>query len=213
MYSGNHLTGVGLHLNLPGASLRTFPARESRVTKPVCGPETMTKRLPPADIFTGSAEDSLFKLRWEPHEGGGTLVVAKQVTLKAKGVSDIAVRQDARVFATAGWDNKIRVFSCKTCAPLAVLQVSRSPPLPPFVFRSKSSGPGVSCDLGYWRSYYFRDSIVLDASFQPAIVLRVSNRLCFWRNPHDFFNIVQSPAVSAGAERIASINSKHCAAC
>ena len=33
------------------------------------------------------------------------------------------MRQDGRILATAGWDNKVRIFSTKTCAPLAVLQV------------------------------------------------------------------------------------------
>ena len=74
-----------------------------------------------ADVIIGSAEDSLCKLRidlltWE-------IKLVKRIQLKASGVSDIAIRQDGRILAVAGWDHTIRVFSNKTCAPLAVLQV------------------------------------------------------------------------------------------
>ena len=78
--------------------------------------------LPLADVITGSAEDSLCKLRvdlttWE-------IKLVKRIKLKASGVSEIVIRQDGRIFAAAGWDHTIRVFSNKTCAPLAVLQVN-----------------------------------------------------------------------------------------
>lgn len=49
-----------------------------------------------------------------------------QVTLEVKqqGIADICIRQDQRLFATAGWDGKIRVFHYKKQKALAVLQVS-----------------------------------------------------------------------------------------
>ncbi|DBA91574.1 TPA: Guanine nucleotide binding protein (G protein), beta polypeptide 1-like, variant 7 [Trebouxia sp. C0004] len=53
---------------------------------------------------------------------------AQQVTLKAtlevkqQGIADICIRQDQRLFATAGWDGKIRVFHYKKLKTLAVLQ-------------------------------------------------------------------------------------------
>ena len=74
-----------------------------------------------ADVITGSAEDSLCKLRIDPISF--EFVPTKRVKLKASGVSDIAFRKDGRIFAAAGWDHAIRVFSNKTCVPLAVLQV------------------------------------------------------------------------------------------
>jgi WD40 repeat protein len=55
---------------------------------------------------------------------------AQQFTLKAtlevkqQGIADISIRQDQRLFATAGWDGKIRVFHYKKQKTLAVLQVS-----------------------------------------------------------------------------------------
>lgn len=83
------------------------------------------KELLFADIFTGSAEASLCKLRLDKE--GRRVIVLKRLELKASGVADIAVRPDGRIFATAGWDQKIRIFSNKTCAPLAVLQVCIQP--------------------------------------------------------------------------------------
>jgi len=49
-----------------------------------------------------------------------------QATLEVKqqGIADICIRQDQRLFATAGWDGKIRVFHYKKQKALAVLQVS-----------------------------------------------------------------------------------------
>ena len=44
--------------------------------------------------------------------------------VKQQGIADICIRQDQRVFATAGWDGKVRVFHHKKFRPLAVLQVS-----------------------------------------------------------------------------------------
>jgi WD40 repeat protein len=102
------------------------------------GSSTLFVLFPTADIYTGSAEDNVFKLKWNPEDGD--ITVAKQITLKAKGVSDIAVRRDARLFATAGWDNKIRLFSCKTCAPLAVLQVGFNCTSPGSDYKNAKSG-------------------------------------------------------------------------
>ena len=55
---------------------------------------------------------------------------AQQFTLtatlevKQQGIADVCIRQDQRLFATAGWDGKIRVFHYKKQKTLAVLQVS-----------------------------------------------------------------------------------------
>jgi hypothetical protein len=50
---------------------------------------TLFVLFPTANIYTGSAEDNVFKLKWNPENGD--ITVAKQIMLKAKGVSDIAV--------------------------------------------------------------------------------------------------------------------------
>ncbi|KAI0411107.1 WD repeat-containing protein [Xylaria grammica] len=46
----------------------------------------------------------------------------KVVDTKHSGQQGLQIRSDGRIFATAGWDSKIRVYSAKTMAELAVLK-------------------------------------------------------------------------------------------
>lgn len=46
----------------------------------------------------------------------------KVVNTKHAGQQSLCVRSDGALFATAGWDSKIRVYSCKTMKELAVLK-------------------------------------------------------------------------------------------
>ncbi|PHH78479.1 hypothetical protein CDD82_3032 [Ophiocordyceps australis] len=46
----------------------------------------------------------------------------KTVDTKHSGQQSLRVRSDGKIFATAGWDSNIRVYSCKTIKELAVLQ-------------------------------------------------------------------------------------------
>lgn len=46
----------------------------------------------------------------------------KTVNTKHAGQQGLEIRSDGRIFATAGWDSHIRVYSCKTLKELAVLQ-------------------------------------------------------------------------------------------
>lgn len=51
-----------------------------------------------------------------------TMAVRKSIELHKKGISDVALRPDDKVFATAGWDGKVRVYNYKKAAPLAILK-------------------------------------------------------------------------------------------
>uniref|UniRef100_A0A4W6EMS6 Guanine nucleotide binding protein (G protein), beta polypeptide 1-like n=1 Tax=Lates calcarifer TaxID=8187 RepID=A0A4W6EMS6_LATCA len=44
------------------------------------------------------------------------------VTLVNPGVSQLCIREDGKLLASAGWDHRVRVFSWKKLRPLAVLQ-------------------------------------------------------------------------------------------
>ncbi|KAG0230729.1 ASTRA complex subunit [Actinomortierella wolfii] len=44
-----------------------------------------------------------------------------QCSLKSNGIAEVQIRDDDKILALAGWDGKIRIFSCKTLKPLAVL--------------------------------------------------------------------------------------------
>lgn len=47
--------------------------------------------------------------------------VYKTHTLVNAGISDITIRRDKKILATAGWDHRIRIFGWKRLKPLAVL--------------------------------------------------------------------------------------------
>ena len=46
----------------------------------------------------------------------------KQVNTKHSGQQSLRIRSDGRIFATAGWDSKVRIYSAKTLKELAVLK-------------------------------------------------------------------------------------------
>lgn len=46
----------------------------------------------------------------------------KQIQTKHSGQQALTVRSDQKIFATAGWDGRIRVYSAKTMRELAVLK-------------------------------------------------------------------------------------------
>ncbi|KAI9031630.1 WD40-repeat-containing domain protein [Phycomyces nitens] len=51
--------------------------------------------------------------------------VLHQITLKKSGIAAVAVRPDNKIIATAGHDGRIRVFSCSSLRPLAILTYHR----------------------------------------------------------------------------------------
>ena len=81
-------------------------------------------------IFTSSA-DALLAVHPVPSTAiastdsstGSTIdLPLKVVNSKHAGQQGLRVRLDGRIFATAGWDSRIRVYSCKTMRELAVLK-------------------------------------------------------------------------------------------
>jgi len=51
-----------------------------------------------------------------------TSVPTKTANTKHSGQQDLRIRSDGKIFATAGWDARIRVYSAKTMKELAVLK-------------------------------------------------------------------------------------------
>ena len=49
----------------------------------------------------------------------------KKVNTKHSGQQGLVIRSDGKIFATAGWDSRVRVYSCKTMKELAVLKWHR----------------------------------------------------------------------------------------
>ncbi|XP_013373374.1 PREDICTED: guanine nucleotide-binding protein subunit beta-like protein 1 isoform X3 [Chinchilla lanigera] len=54
-------------------------------------------------------------------DGQQTLQVCSTHQLTNPGISDVTIRPDRKILATAGWDHRIRVFHWRTMKPLAVL--------------------------------------------------------------------------------------------
>lgn len=53
---------------------------------------------------------------------GGTEIHKKtEIPIKNAGVNCVRIRGDRKVFTTAGWDGRVRIFSWKSMRPLAVL--------------------------------------------------------------------------------------------
>ena len=73
---------------------------------------------------SGSADQKLavFSLDWDQME------VQEQppIPLKKPGVAALALRQDGRIFAAAGWDGRVRLHRGDTRKLLAVLQYHKS---------------------------------------------------------------------------------------
>lgn len=56
-----------------------------------------------------------------------SLQVKKTHELINPGIAEVTIRPDHRIFATAGWDHRIRVFHWRTVKPLAVLAFHSAP--------------------------------------------------------------------------------------
>lgn len=85
---------------------------------------------PKTHFFTSSADATIAKhpIPEAPRSLlGGALKAEssaplKSVNTKHAGQQDLRVRSDGKIFATAGWDSRVRVYSCKTMKELAVLK-------------------------------------------------------------------------------------------
>jgi len=71
------------------------------------------------------------------------LKVKRQVSLTNAGLSCIAVRDDEKIYATGGWDKRIRLFSGKSHKKLCVLQL-HDDTLNSVVFANKNTRQGYS---------------------------------------------------------------------
>lgn len=72
-------------------------------------------------VIVGTPGNELVVLRLVG-DGGPRLVEDRRVTLANAGVGAIGFRGDRLIFATAGWDGLVRVFSCRSCKQLAALR-------------------------------------------------------------------------------------------
>ncbi|TKA65042.1 hypothetical protein B0A55_09116 [Friedmanniomyces simplex] len=71
-------------------------------------------------FYTSSADDILARHPLSPSSKG--TAEPKTVRTKHAGQQSLVVRPDGRIFATAGWDGRVRVYSPRTMKELAVLK-------------------------------------------------------------------------------------------
>lgn len=106
----------------PVLSLDVHPSKEYFITSSADSilakhPIPTARQAVPVPPSTGGrpAEATSAKLEEWQHP-------LKTVNTKHSGQQSLRIRSDGKIFATAGWDSNVRVYSCKTLKELAVLQ-------------------------------------------------------------------------------------------
>ena len=97
-------------------------------TKPHSQPLLSLDVLPTLDYYVTSSADAIIaKFPVPALTTGGKVenTAAKATNTKHAGQQSLRVRNDGKIFATAGWDARIRVYSIKTMRELAVLKWHR----------------------------------------------------------------------------------------
>lgn len=79
---------------------------------------------PSREYFLSSSADAVLAKHPIPQIGASSMrdTPSKSVNTKHAGQQGLRVRLDGKIFATAGWDSRVRVYSCKTMKELAVLK-------------------------------------------------------------------------------------------
>lgn len=69
----------------------------------------------------GGASESLVKLDMDLI-GHPAITLTQSIPVSQRGSNAVHIRKDKKIFASAGWDHRVRVFSWKTGKPLAILK-------------------------------------------------------------------------------------------
>lgn len=62
-------------------------------------------------------------LSWQLHPNSCAFRIRKRLELPNEGVSELSIRADLRLFAVAGWDRRVRIYSSKTHKLVALLRL------------------------------------------------------------------------------------------
>jgi WD40 repeat protein len=96
------------------------------VSRPHSQPALSIDVFSDAGYFLSSSADA-FVVK-HPVPGFGSIQLrpegtpARSVDTRHAGQQGLRIRSDGKIFATAGWDSRVRVYSCKTMKELAVLK-------------------------------------------------------------------------------------------
>ncbi|KAL6412255.1 hypothetical protein AUP68_04638 [Ilyonectria robusta] len=97
-------------ITIPQSNARVVEIIDEEPTQPQ---SLLSSGLKQASSHSGQAAPRVLK-EWENP--------LKVVNTKHSGQQSLKMRSDGRIFATAGWDSKVRVYSAKTMKELAVLK-------------------------------------------------------------------------------------------
>ncbi|KAL2262548.1 hypothetical protein VTK26DRAFT_975 [Humicola hyalothermophila] len=98
----------------------------STATKPIPNPSNPSKSLLSAALANAPPHSATQPPTSPPTPSATTTEVTTSplatVNTKHSGQQSLRIRSDGRIFATAGWDSKVRVYSTKTLKEVAVLK-------------------------------------------------------------------------------------------
>lgn len=87
----------------------------------------------------------------------GCFVSSTKIAIKERGIADLKIRSDGKIFVTAGWDGLIRVFGVKKLRPLAILNYHHDVSLHAITFGDVERGclcsAGKDGKIAWWSIY------------------------------------------------------------
>lgn len=99
---------------IPHIPKPSSPANEARPTQTPSGtPSLLSAALTSQPLAPQIGSKTVIHVETQP---------LKIINTKHSGQQDLKIRSDARIFATAGWDSKVRVYSVKTMKEVAALK-------------------------------------------------------------------------------------------